>query len=63
MDINKRYMPCFPLSFSKLKINETAQSGLVEAALERTGAMAELNPTATHGVRNADGKVVFFCSF
>lgn len=43
MDINKRYMPCFPLSFSKLKINETVQSGLVEAALEITGAMAELD--------------------
>lgn len=35
-------MLCFALSFSKLKINKTVQSGLVESVLERTGAVAEL---------------------
>lgn len=35
-------MLCFALSFSKLKINKTVQSGLAESVLERTGAIAEL---------------------
>jgi hypothetical protein len=42
MDINKRYMLFFPLSFSKLKVDEAVQSGLVQAVLEITGARAEL---------------------
>lgn len=42
MDINNRYMLCFPLSFSKLKVDGTVQSGLVESVLGRTGARAEL---------------------
>lgn len=32
----------FPLSFSKLKVDEAVQSGLVQAVLEITGARAEL---------------------